>query len=430
MPIPTIITNVPLKPGGEIGQYIAYTVADAINDKNKEEISYFNILTGYFDPKVWNEVGNSISKINQSEEGHFAFRMVLGREAKKFDAEELQKRFQNDLLDAEIELAPHIQDLIRFLKRTDVGIRLLTFPFMHGKLYLWHDMAIIGSSNFTRMGLKINHELNYVTQTNSDIAELKEWFEYYWQKAKHDYKGDLIEILDKSWLGLYEWTPYEVYTKIAFEYYKNDLITDITGDVFDLAGFQKEGVHRAVNIAEKRGGVLIADAVGLGKTYIGIETAIKIISKIQKHNRRFLVICPAQLKFLWINNLSQANFPPEIHTMENMSSRLPRGKFDVILIDESHNFRKPSTKRYINLQRLLGQNPDAKIILLSATPINTNLMDLYHQLRIITREVDSSSVLMDIGISDLKEYFKDLISEEADFLQIKEAFWSVEVEQK
>ncbi|OLS22516.1 MAG: RNA polymerase-associated protein RapA [Candidatus Heimdallarchaeota archaeon LC_3] len=383
--------------------------------------NYLNLLTGYFSPKVWRLVGDKISSIPENSGSNFSFRMVIGREVSKFDPDELQKRFEEELADAEFELVNYVRNLIRFLQRQDVGVKLLEQPFMHGKLYLFPNLAVVGSSNFTISGLAHNHELNLITEVSSTVNELQKWFEYYWSKG-NNYKDYLIEVLNKSWLGLYPWTPFEVYTKIAFEYYKTDLEGELTHTHFDLASFQKEGVIRSLNIIEKQNGVLIADAVGLGKSFIGLETAYRLLENIRKVIPRLLIICPAQLQKVWESLLRQKNIPEDIFTMEMLSRELPKAQYDVILIDECHNFRRPTTNHYKNLLQFLGRNLKAKLIFLSATPINTDLMDLYYQLNLITREVDSSKELKEFGIQDLYLYFKELVREEADFQLIKEAF--------
>ncbi len=417
----SVITNYKFKER-ELKDFVTRpTLSIVLNEYLRSSPSYLNMLTGFFNPKVWRLVGDQLSKLPKAEGDHFAYRMVIGREVSKFDPQELQRRFAEELADAAFELAPYIRNLIYFLKRDDTGVRLLKHPFMHGKLYLFPKIAIVGSSNFTISGLERNHELNLITKNTTDVNELHYWFEYYWSKGE-EYKKTLFKILNESWLGLHPWTPYEVYTKIAFEYYKQDLGGKLTGASFDLVAFQKEGVVRALNIIKKQKGVLIADAVGLGKTFTGLETAFQLLRNVKKIQPRLLIICPAQLKPMWTYFLEQKNIHPDIFTMEMLSRKVPKAKYDVLLIDECHNFRRSTTKRYNNLQLLLGRNIDVKLILLSATPINTDMMDLYHQIRLITREVDTTDSLKLSGIDQLREYFKALISDEADFQLLKEAF--------
>ncbi|MHA1169443.1 MAG: helicase-related protein, partial [Candidatus Hodarchaeales archaeon] len=422
MPLPTIITNVSKKKTDlTVGSHFTgFTVNDAINKLLSRSPSYLNILTGYFNPTVWKIVGDKIVLLSANE-SDYVFRMLIGyKGVKKFDPVALQQSFDKDLAEADFEHADHIQQLQRFLRREDVDIRLLTSPFMHGKLYLFPKTAIVGSSNFTIPGLVRNNELNLVTSTASTVSELGEWFEHYWQRGK-PYKDTLYEILDKSWLGLYEWTPHEVYTKIAFEYYKPDLVTDITTSMLDLAEFQREGVLRALNIIDKHGGVLVSDAVGLGKSYTGTEIAYQTLLRSKSRLPGVMIICPAQLRTFWKNASIRFNLRATLVSAEMMSRDIPIGSYDVVLIDESHNFRNHKTKRYGNLLTFLTRNHDAKVILLTATPINTSKMDMYHQLKLITRGNDRMISLEDVGITDLKDYFDRLMEDEADFQLIKEA---------
>ncbi|MBA7552560.1 hypothetical protein ES705_45128 [subsurface metagenome] len=161
---------------------------------------------------------------------------------------------------------------------------------------------------------------------------------------------------------------------------------------------------------------MIADAVGLGKTF----TAMAILENLKFH--RGLVICPAQLRNKWEKFME--DFPAcRVYSMERMSLDLPRKQdetpmdYDVILIDESHNFRTRGTKRYNNLLTLLEHSTNPKVILLTATPINISLIDLLNQMILISGKGKGFS---SIGIPDLQEYFKKIERGEADIDLIKQ----------
>ena len=139
-------------------------------------------------------------------------------------------------------------------------------------------------------------------------------------------------------------------------------------------------------------GVLIGDSVGLGKTWIGK----KLLEDYAYHLRqKALVICPASLRQMWTGELQDATISAAVLSQEELGQADFEpgsvGDADIILIDESHNFRNRTTQRYENLERIISANGHRgrdgsrkKLILLTATPINNNIFDLYNQLTLVT----------------------------------------------
>jgi superfamily II DNA or RNA helicase len=364
-----------------------------------------------------------------------------------------------------------IEDFTRFLRRDHVALRLYEDGFLHAKCYLFYNdsfshgwdrfqpvAGIVGSSNFTAPGLTTNKELNltHKARLSQDevlddlelddaasgaptaettakisradfeerqrlkssvgaraIADLDEWFERQWN-ASRDFKADLIELLDTSKFGAYEYTPYDIYLKALYEYFKDDLDADQQPSLrsaVDLAEFQEDAVKRARKILARYDGVMIADSVGLGKTWIGK----KLLEDFAYHMRQqALVVCPASLRPMWETELQTATIPAVIVSQEELGQQdFPVdhcSDVDVILIDESHNFRNRNAQRYENLERIIGLNGGRgrdgarkKLILLTATPINNDLFDLYHQLSLFTR--GDRSYFSAAGIGDLQRYF-------------------------
>jgi len=372
-----------------------------------------------------------------------------------------------------------IEDLISFLRADKVQVRLYDQGFLHAKCYLIHQddvgpnnpndrlrpyAAIVGSSNFTGPGLSSNRELNVVHRvfTEEDapadaeaarsveylvkrdgeretildpsgvevpatarrliksevggraIADLTGWFERQWSESG-DFKSDLIQLLDASKFGATPYTPYQVYMKALYEYFKDELGEGETGigrSAINLAEFQDDAVRKARRILSRYDGVLIADSVGLGKTWIGK----KLLEDFAYHRRqKAVVICSASLKGMWQRELASATIAVQQVGMEEMGrdsfDPKPYGDADVILIDESHNFRNDKSNRYDAVERLIqlnrGRGRDGerkKIILLSATPINNDLLDLLAQIQLFTQA--EPDYFADIGIGDLKAYFR------------------------
>lgn len=362
-----------------------------------------------------------------------------------------------------------VENLIRFMRKESVLIRLHDAGFLHAKCFLFYAdrpgqqglfdrfrpvVAIVGSSNFTGPGLTSNRELNLAHKVLLDteevedslaekavawlsdqaaserispknrqliksevgaraIIELEQWFERQWQDAK-DFKENFIALLDASKFGQHEYTPYQIYMKALFEYFKDDLDSPAQGigrSAVDLAEFQEDAVKKARKILARYDGVMVADSVGLGKTWIGK----KLLEDCAYHLRQqALVVCPASLEKMWIDELASASIAARVISQERLGQAdFPvdeHGEVDVVLIDESHNFRSPGSQRYENLERLIGLNGGLgrdgarkKLILLTATPINNDLLDLYHQINLFTR--GDQGYFAAGGIGDLKRYF-------------------------
>lgn len=325
--------------------------------------------------------------------------------------------------------------------------------------------AVVGSSNFTGPGLTTNRELNLVHRvfhdaeeaidrsaaqsvhylqegkpgegqtifdpTGADISpeartaiksevggravmDLEQWFVRQWQQSS-DFKEQLIELLNTSKFGQYEYTPYQVYLKALYEYFKEELGPEPTlfgRTAVELAEFQDDAVKKARRILQRYDGVLVADSVGLGKTWIGK----KLLEDFAYHQRlKAVVVCPASLRQMWRRELADATIPGQILGMEEIGrdgfDAHPYADADVFLIDESHNFRNNATNRYLALDELIqshgGRGRDGqrkKVILLSATPINNDLRDLLSQVCLFTQS--EPDYFRDAGIGDLNAYFR------------------------
>ena len=302
-----------------------------------------------------------------------------------------------------------------------VEIRSLTQSnLLHGKMYhLAHsgvEKAILGSSNFTVSGLGLgNHsniELNLELDSNRDMADLKVWFGELWndQSLVEDVKAEVLLYLAQLYTNP---SPQFVYYKTLFHVFErelartapNILLQEKTGFLESqiwnaLFEFQKDGAKGAINKILTHNGCILADSVGLGKTY----EALAVIRFFELRNSRVLVLCPKKLRENWTvyqaqNNSALNPFPNDRFGYTVLShSDLSRDKgksggidlatinwknYDLVVIDESHNFRN-NTKgrrdendqviaksRYERLMEdILQQGVQTKVLLLSATPVN------------------------------------------------------------
>lgn len=265
--------------------------------------------------------------------------------------------------------------------------------------------AIVGSSNFTGPGLTTNRELNLVHRvfepadepvdgeaarrvgylqegqhpetildpSGADIGpdarraiksevgaraimDLEAWFVRQWEQS-NDFKDQLIELLNTSKFGQHEYTPYQVYLKALYEYLRDELGPGPTlfgRTAVELAEFQEDAAKKARRILARYDGVLVADSVGLGKTWIGK----KLLEDLAYHQRlKAVVVCPASLREMWRRELADATIPAQIVGMEELGREgfdlHQYADADVLLVDESHNFRSSTTNRYLALDALV-----------------------------------------------------------------------------
>ncbi|HID64847.1 MAG TPA: hypothetical protein EYP49_19180, partial [Anaerolineae bacterium] len=343
-------------------------------------------------------------------------RLLLGKEQEQ--AFVVGQRLLAELEDATARgetTACEIERWHDFLAEGSVEVRHYGKTYCHGKAYIVHGipalgaLGIVGSSNFTGAGLTTNLELNAVLKQTSAVSDLQAWFEALWAEAE-DYKAELLELLERF---TRPYSPYEIYIKVIYEALRDKLEQelgekDAKPSPIALADFQHDGYLAAREILENYGGVLIADSVGLGKTFLTLRL---LEDYAYRERQTALIVCPAAVEnTVWRPWLRQFAIPHEIVSMERMSRRdFPVDKyarrFRVIVVDESHNFRNPDTNRWPNLFKIMTQGAsDKKVILLTATPVNNTVFDLYHQLRLITR--DDRRLLLSAGIPDLWEYFR------------------------
>lgn len=401
----------------------------------------FDVATAYFNIAGFQLIRDSILEVDR-------FRLLLGispeKEEKRpdiFEPELIYKKgIRCDLEDEEFEKDKKetVTTLIEFLKKPTVEIRLYNKGFLHGKVYIFDKLAILGSSNLTYSGFTSNTELNAVLDEAHSRYIREEWFEKFWDEAK-DFKEGLIQILDESKFGTKEYPPYHIFIKSLYELQKEDILFEyetpeaLPSSEVDLANFQEDAVKRIYSRLKTYNGVLIADSVGLGKTWI----AKKIIEDFGFYRRkRFLIVCPASVdETLWRPALKEIGVSENIiHQEELGRESLNFGELQrklgfkleeivLFIIDESHNFRNPLSNRYENLfsliERASAEN-SPKILLLTATPMNNTHWDLYFQLMLIA--MNNKRIFVKEGIFDLERQFKKAdkgdVVQLADVLQV------------
>lgn len=301
-----------------------------------------------------------------------------------------------------------VRDLLAFLREAPIEVRRYEAGFLHGKAVLFGDRQGLfsGSSNLTLAGLTRNLELNVGSFQPSLVGKAATWYEELWQAAK---PYDLAALYADRFA---EYDPYLVYLRVLWERYGDELeIEAEEGGRIRLTTFQRDGLDRALRILARYDGVLIADGVGLGKTFLAGEMLRRAV---EDDNRRALLISPASLRdgtwerFLLAHQLGIENISYEQLANEKQlggdraTLARPLREYDLVIVDEAQAFRNPDTVRGRALRRLLEGKPRKKLILLTATPVNNSLWDLFTLFRYF---LGHDGVFARIGIPSLREKF-------------------------
>jgi SNF2 family DNA or RNA helicase len=290
----------------------------------------------------------------------------------------------------------YLKQLVTQLKTEKVKIKLFLEHPLHAKLYLLHRndtfnplISYLGSSNLIYSGLSGQGELNVDIETKEAGEKLIAWFEERWENRRCiDISQSLIEVIEQSWIEQ-RVTLYEVYLKIAYHLSQEACISLNEFAIprefrKKLFAYQTTAVKLAARHLEKRGGVLLADVVGLGKTLMATVLA-KIFEDV--HRLETLIICPKNLVSMWKTGYCDPylKMATVLSITEVIKELVDLKHYHLVIIDESHNLRNREGKRYKAIREYLIQN-ESKVILLSATPYNKSYQDLASQLRLFIPE--------------------------------------------
>lgn len=321
-----------------------------------------------------------------------------------------------------------LQRVDAFLGRDSVQVRRYVERFLHGKAYLFAaspaldqgapSAALVTSANLTAAGMFANKELGMVHYQPNVVGQAITWFDELWEQST-EFKEDLRRLLFPE---VPEYSPQQIFLRILLEYYGE---LDEEPDGTDrLARFQRDGYRRALRIVQEHGGVLYADGVGTGKTHVGLEF---ITEYARRQGLHVLVISPAQLRDRnWRKALVEANLPGEVVSFQELAMdeqlahrdtkqqkrvlQMQKDVYRLVIVDEAHAFRSPDTTYYHALNRLLGGS-EKHLVLLTATPVNNALWDLYHQIMLFARhDAHFAAPSGDGGgleIPDLRKFFRD-----------------------
>ena len=269
---------------------------------------------------------------------------------------------------------------------------------LHAKLYLMQRddpitprVGYLGSSNLTLSGLSKQGELNVDVVDQDACTKLQAWFDERWRdRWCLDISDELADIIDESWAGAEAVAPYHIYLKIAYHLSQEaraglnefGIPRDLAGRLFD---FQTAAVKIAAHHVQRRGGVLIGDVVGLGKTLMATALA-RVLQDDASLGYETLVICPKNLVPMWQDYFYRYRVLGQVLSITRVQRELAElRRHRLVLIDESHNLRNREGKRYRAIRDYIERN-DSRCVLLSATPFNKSYADLSAQLRLFVPE--------------------------------------------
>ena len=401
---------------------LAQSINEYLND-DELSISEVQIASAFFNPRGFNLILKSLKEVKK-------IKIMLGAEPEPeskriyklpgdpYDFDELliEKNInslsealknERDSLPFDIENDNATKNLLNFLKSKQIEVRRYTKKFLHAKAFLFigeDKQFVTGSSNLTLGGLKNNLELNLGIFDNELQQKVEDWYLDLWDDAE---PYDLAKIYE----DLYEeYSPYEIYLIVLWQLYGEELIDEANEDESEirLSRFQQHGVKRALRILDRYHGVMIADGVGLGKTYLGLA----IMKTFVERKERVLIICPAALCSMWEGVMSDSQLFSEVISYNKFRDDSQFGgendylyrnieEYALVVIDEAHNYRSADTDNAKALRGLLRQRK--KLVLLTATPVNNSIMDLFNLLSYFLKQ-DAS--LSDVGITSLLERFK------------------------
>ena len=377
-----------------------YLLQDALNNVEKIRI-LIGINTDQHVLEMYKESQISTDNINLSQYN-----------TKMNYAEKLKKEFEGSDDSESVESGVH--KFIELIRERKLELRVYAKQPIHAKVYImrnYEDCAdygkvITGSSNFSYNGLINNLEFNVELKNRGDVEFAHQKFEELW-KDSIDVSQECVDTIEKDTWIKGDITPYEMYLKFLYEYFKEEINDDLTfkfnNDEYIIDGFkplqyQMDAVIQARKMLEKHNGVFISDVVGLGKTYMCALLANEL-------NGGKLFLVPPVLVDYWrkvLRSFGVRGF--EVYSSGNLRKICEEKeykKFSYIFVDEAHKFRNDNTDNYTFLNEICINK---KVILITATPQNNYLTDIANQLYLFQSKKNSTIP----GVKKLDSFFNSL----------------------
>ena len=391
-----------------------------------KDARFFDVLVGYFYTSGFYEVYEQLENtekiriligISTNKETYDSVNRVKSHKEIK---DEISIKIKDELEESENspEVEKGLLKFIEWIKDGKLEIKAYSDEKIHSKVYIMtfgeddRDIGrvITGSSNFTKSGLVDNLEFNVELKNSSDHTFAQDKFNELWEKSIELTEQYLETIENDTWIKN-DITPYELYLKFLYEYFKEDINEDYSlyekyrPDGFKKLKYQEDAVINAKKIVEEYGGVFLSDVVGLGKTFMGTMLC-------QEVAKRTLVLAPPHLidennKGSWENAFKDFGFRSKdykcqsIGMLDRIIEKNLHQDFDVILIDEAHRFRTEDNATYAKMAQICRGK---KVILVTATPYNNSPKDLLAQIKLFQKSRQSTIP----NLPDLESFFGSL----------------------
>ena len=333
------------------------------------------------------------------------------------------RQFCNDVADGRVELRIH--------PTRDLHAKFyLCLPQHHSE----HSdgWVLMGSSNLTEQGLGATqpprYELNVTMKDYDDVAFCESEFQRLWAEALPVTVEDIDRMVGRTHLAPPEQqpTPYELYMRMLIDHYGSQVEDDFVPRLpegYDDLTYQRDAVVQGYDIMMQHGGCFIADVVGLGKTVVAAMIAQRFIMA-NGGSSRVLVIFPPTVQTGWVETFDDFGIKNRYSRFVSNGSldKVVEGDgydlpeyYDLVIVDEAHNFRHDSTLNYDLLQRICksaranGGNVGGgkRVLLLSATPFNNTPEDIKNQLLLFQ---DTARCTID-GVSNIADTFAPWVKE-------------------
>jgi hypothetical protein len=232
-------------------------------------------------------------------------------------------------------------------------------------------------------GLTRNLELNVDVVDVHGARDLADWFEDRWtDRFSRSVTTDILDLLDESWARRQPRRPYDVFMKVCYDLSRDvreglaeySVPTTIRSQLLDYQATAVQALGRRI---VTRGGTMLGDVVGLGKTLTAIAVALMLR---EEHGYLPLIMCPKNLVHMWEEHLDAYDLPGRVVPYSRAHSILPElRRFPFVIVDEAHTLRNDTRRDYRAIQDYIHAN-ESKVLLLTATPYNIRFRDVANQL--------------------------------------------------
>ena len=396
----------------------------------KSNTQFFDVLVGYFRASGFFKMYKALEQVEKirilvglnvdrytvkiidrvNDEAKYA--AISTADGKEIIADEIEKEFETATSSAQVEKGVRV--FMDWLKSGKLEMRMYTEAPIHAKVYIMRKdqekvpdtfgSVITGSSNFSEAGLVNNLEFNVELKDYADVKFALDKFEELWVQGT-DIRDTYIEAVEQHTWMRDDITPYQLYLKTLYEFFKEEINADkenfetLLPEGYMRLQYQIDAVTQARQKLDAYNGVFISDVVGLGKTYI-----CAMLANSFNRNTYKLIVCPPVLVDYWKSVLQEFDVARcDVESLGKLDKIIAKGtdKYSYVFVDEAHRFRNSGTEAFTELHQICRGK---KVILISATPINNYTSDVENQIYLF--QAKQSGTIN--GIKNIEGFFRGL----------------------